>query len=136
MSFQSKHRFIKTGAQFFFLLNRNEFLVSLELQPNFLIGGDVKQRYTQDGDRTQSRIRYKDDADFYNFRRFNLLTDLRIQYGWLVASAGIEALPMFREGLGPDLRKAFFSIGLTIPPSMQFEPTKALEKLDKLEFDM
>jgi hypothetical protein len=136
LSYQSKHRYIKTGVEFFFLVNYNEFLISLELQPNYMFGGDVKQRFTVDDDRSRSRTRYRDDPDFYNFRRFNMLTDLRLQYGWVVVSAGLELLPMFRKDKGPDIQKTFFSIGLTIPPSWTYDTETAAEKLEKLEFEM
>ena len=136
LSYQSRHRFIKTGAQFFYLLNYNEFLISFEIQPNYMIGGNVKHRFTEDDKRTTSNIRYKDDPDYFNLRRFNILSDLRIQYSYFVVSAGLELLPMFRDEKGPNIQKTFFSIGATLPPSMLYDRKKAVEKFEKMEFEM
>jgi hypothetical protein len=136
LTYKSRHRYIKAGAQFFLLVNYNKFLISLEIQPNYMIGGNVKHKFTEDGSRTTDRIRYKDDADYYNFRRFNVLSDLRLQYSWFVISAGMEWLPMFKKDLGPDITKTFFSFGIAIPPSMQYNKTEAIQKIEKREFDM
>lgn len=136
LTYKSRHRYIKTGAQFFFLLNYNKFLLSFELQPNYMIGGNVKHKFSENGSRTSERIRYKDNPDFFHFRRFNVLTDLRLQYSWFVVSAGMEWLPMFKKDLGPHLTKTFFSFGLAIPPSMQYKKMETIQKLEKREFEM
>ena len=96
----------------------------------------MKHRFTEDGKRTTSNIKYKDDPDYFNFRRFNVLSDLRIQYSYFVISAGMELLPMFRDGKGPDIQKTFFSIGATLPPSMLYDRENAVEQLEKIEFEM
>lgn len=136
LTYKSRHRYIKAGAQFFFLLNYNKFLLSLEVQPNYMIGGNVKHKFTENDKRTTDRIRYKDDPDYYNFRRFNVLSDLRLQYSWFVVSAGMEWLPMFKKDLGPDVTKTFFSFGIAIPASMQYNKTEAIQKIEKREFEM
>lgn len=129
-SYQSKHRYVNVVASFGLQAYYNLWMVGFTVGPKYMTHGNVKLRYTEGGEKVKDVFSYKDNENFYNFNRLQGEVNFQVQYSYFIASFGTELLPVFKDGLGPDLRKQYFSFGLTLNARDVERLTNYFEKFD------
>ncbi len=129
LSYQSKHRFVNIGAMLKGEVYFNSISIGVGIKPTYMIGGNVKLRYTEGDERQKTTIRYKDN-DYFNLNRFQMLGVVTLQVSYLKLNFGRELMPMFQENLGPSIFKNYVSFDFAMPLSRSAKK-KGFDWMDK-----